>query len=433
MKSLYSFSAKTIDGKEQPLADYKGKTLLIVNTASRCGFTPQYTSLETLYKKYHDQGLEVLGFPANNFLFQEPGSNADIKKFCSLKYNVTFPMFSKISVKGKDIHPLYAYLTKETDFKGGITWNFNKFLVSPEGKVVARFDAKTEPLSPELISKIEGILPKKNSKGARPLFETEKGPGTITVLITGASAGIGYELALRFAREGYRLILVSRNKEKLLRAAGEIREKHGKEPLTLPKDLSRPGSAAQVFLELQSRNTRVDILVNNAGVGMHGLFWDADPQRQFEMMQLNMISLTEMTKLFLGPMLKSGKGKILNVASTAAFQPGPLMAVYYATKAYVLSLTEALAEELKGTGVTASVLCPGPTRSDFQEISGMSNLRLFKLTMMEAAPVADAAYRGLRAGKTLIIPGFINKITPLGARLFPRKIITALVRFFQKK
>jgi glutathione peroxidase len=158
---IYSFSPKTIDGKERPLADFQGKALLIVNTASRCGYTPQYNGLEELYKKYKDRGFEILGFPANNFLFQEPGSDEEIRKFCSLKYNVTFPMFSKISVKGKNIDPLYQYLTKESGMNGDIPWNFTKFLVNPEGKVVARFDPKTDPLSKDVISAIEEALPKK--------------------------------------------------------------------------------------------------------------------------------------------------------------------------------------------------------------------------------------------------------------------------------
>lgn len=156
---IYSFKVKTIDGQEKTLAEYKGKALLIVNTASRCGFTRQYEGLEQLYKKYQGKGLEILGFPANNFMFQEPGSDEDIKKFCSLKYNVTFPMFSKIDVKGKDIHPLYEYLTQETDFKGGVSWNFNKFLISPDGRVTARFESKDEPLAENVISKIESVLP----------------------------------------------------------------------------------------------------------------------------------------------------------------------------------------------------------------------------------------------------------------------------------
>lgn len=158
-KSIHSFTMKTIDGKEKPLSDYKGKTILIVNVASKCGFTPQYEGLQKLYDKYKDHGFQILGFPANNFMWQEPGTDAEIKQFCSLKYNVTFDMFSKISVKGNDIHPLYQYLTKDSGFPGDIAWNFNKFLVGPDGKVIARFGSKTEPLSDELVGQIEKNLP----------------------------------------------------------------------------------------------------------------------------------------------------------------------------------------------------------------------------------------------------------------------------------
>jgi glutathione peroxidase len=157
---VHSFQVAAINGDKKSLSAYKGKVLLIVNTASRCGYTPQYKSLESLYGRYKAQGFEVLGFPANNFLGQEPGTNEEIKEFCSLKYNVTFPMFSKISVKGKDIDPLYQYLTKESGFNGDIPWNFSKFLVGPDGKVVARFDPKAEPLSDEIVQKIESVLPK---------------------------------------------------------------------------------------------------------------------------------------------------------------------------------------------------------------------------------------------------------------------------------
>ena len=160
-KRVYDFKEKTIDGKEVLLADYKGKTLLIVNTASKCGFTPQYKGLEALYEKYKDKGFEILGFPANNFMGQEPGSNEQIKQFCSLNYSVKFPLFSKISVKGRDMDPLYQYLTTESGFNGDISWNFNKFLVNPEGKVVARFGSKTDPLANELIQELEANLPKK--------------------------------------------------------------------------------------------------------------------------------------------------------------------------------------------------------------------------------------------------------------------------------
>ncbi len=160
-KTVYSFKVQTIDGQEKSLADYEGKALLIVNTASKCGYTKQYASLESLYGKYKAQGLEVLGFPANNFMGQEPGTNEEIKKFCSLKYNVTFPMFSKIDVKGNNTHPLYKYLTEESGFNGGISWNFNKFLVGPDGKVAARFDQGTDPMDPKVTAAVESVLSKK--------------------------------------------------------------------------------------------------------------------------------------------------------------------------------------------------------------------------------------------------------------------------------
>jgi len=158
MGGIYDITVNTIDGQPKSLGDYKGKVLLIVNTASRCGFTPQYKGLETLYREYKDKGLEILGFPANNFMGQEPGSNKEIKKFCALKYNVTFPLFAKISVKGPDEHPLYQYLTNAPDFKGPISWNFNKFLVDMGGNVIARFDSKVDPQAPELVKEIEQAL-----------------------------------------------------------------------------------------------------------------------------------------------------------------------------------------------------------------------------------------------------------------------------------
>jgi glutathione peroxidase len=161
-RTVYDFSAVTIDGEKQSLGAYKGKALLIVNTASKCGFTPQYEGLERLYQKYRDRGFEVLAFPENDFMHQEPGSNAEIKEFCSTKYHTSFPLFSKISVKGKAMHPLYGYLTREPKFRGKITWNFNKFLVDPNGKVIARFGSNVEPLSKELTDKLETILPPKS-------------------------------------------------------------------------------------------------------------------------------------------------------------------------------------------------------------------------------------------------------------------------------
>lgn len=156
--SVYDFTMKSIDGKEISLSDFKGKTLLIVNVASRCGFTPQYKGLEELYQRYKAKGFEILGFPANNFMGQEPGTDDEIKSFCELNYQVTFPLFSKISVKGKEIHPLYQYLTAQTDFKGAISWNFNKFLIDSGGNLAARFGSRVEPLSRELTEKLTPLL-----------------------------------------------------------------------------------------------------------------------------------------------------------------------------------------------------------------------------------------------------------------------------------
>jgi glutathione peroxidase len=162
-KSVLEFTMKSIDGNDVKLDIYSGKVLLLVNVASKCGYTPQYQGLESVYKKYKEQGLIVMGFPANNFLWQEPGTNEEIKTFCATKYNVTFPMFAKISVKGDKIHPLYKFLTsKQTDpeFSGAISWNFNKFLVDRAGKVVARFASKDEPESEKVVQAIEQALKK---------------------------------------------------------------------------------------------------------------------------------------------------------------------------------------------------------------------------------------------------------------------------------
>lgn len=161
MTNIYSFTLKNIDGQDVSLATYTGKVLLVINVASKCGFTKQYAGLEALYKKYADKGLVVVGFPANNFLGQEPGSESEIKQFCTLNYGVTFPLFAKISVKGDDQHPLYKYLTsKETDpeFAGDITWNFNKFLIGKDGKILNRFGSKTPPENPELVKAVEEAL-----------------------------------------------------------------------------------------------------------------------------------------------------------------------------------------------------------------------------------------------------------------------------------
>lgn len=156
--NVYDFRVATIDSGPRALSDYRGKVLLIVNTASRCGFTRQYQSLETLYGRYRAEGLEVLAFPANNFMNQEPGTNEEIQSFCSLTYHTTFPLFAKIDVKGKQIAPLYAWLTRKGEFGGDVSWNFTKFLVDRSGAVVGRFDPRTDPLDPRVTARIESAL-----------------------------------------------------------------------------------------------------------------------------------------------------------------------------------------------------------------------------------------------------------------------------------
>ncbi len=156
--ALYSFTMKTIDGNEKKLSDYKGNVLMIVNVASKCGHTPQYKGLEALYEKYKDRGFMILGFPANNFLWQEPGTDSEIKQFCSTKYGVTFDMFSKISVKGNDQHPLYRYLTEESSVPGVVKWNFQKYLVDKKGNVIDKFEPGTEPTDVKVITEIEKLL-----------------------------------------------------------------------------------------------------------------------------------------------------------------------------------------------------------------------------------------------------------------------------------
>ncbi len=254
-----------------------------------------------------------------------------------------------------------------------------------------------------------------------------------TALITGASSGIGYELAKLFAHDGYRLVLVARNNDSLQRVAYEFTHAYGVPVKVIQKDLSLSRSPGEVFDELERELVCIDVLVNNAGFAAYGLFTQTDLEAALAMMHLNMISRTHLTKLFLKKMLAKGEGKILNVASTAAFQPGPLMAVYYATKAYVLSFSEALAHELRGTGVTMSVLCPGPTRTGFQQRAGMEGSKLFNWGVMDAGRVAAIGYRGLMRSKTVIIPGLKNKLLAFSVRFCPRSLAPHIVRMMQDK
>jgi hypothetical protein len=254
-----------------------------------------------------------------------------------------------------------------------------------------------------------------------------------TALITGASGGIGYELALLFAGDGYDCILVARSQNKLKELAERLEREHRVKTLVLAKDLAKPSAVDEIYEEVTAASMHVDVLVNNAGFPVFGPFVETDLQVELEMLQVNVIALTALTKLFLKGMVERRAGRILNLASTAAFLPGPLMAVYYASKAYVLSFSQALSNELHGTGVTVTALSPGPTRTGFQKRGVMEDSRLVQGQIADAASVALAGYRGLMAGKTIVIPGFTNKLIPWVVRLSPRGVVTRVVRRMQER
>jgi len=249
-----------------------------------------------------------------------------------------------------------------------------------------------------------------------------------TALITGASFGIGTELARIFAREGYNLVLVARTGDRLRQLASELEKAHSARSLILASDLSAPGAAAYVLDQTTRAGITVDVLVNNAGFGQFGFFAVNDLEECLQQIQLNVTTLTHLTRLYLPGMIERRSGRILNVASTAAFQPGPLMAVYYATKAYVLNLSEAIANELQGTGVTVTCLCPGPTATEFAKRAGTAGSRLLKFGEMDAHTVAEDGYRALMAGKPLVISGFRNWLAAQSVRFSPRSVVIRVVR-----
>ncbi|HEX3355042.1 MAG TPA: SDR family oxidoreductase [Terriglobales bacterium] len=249
------------------------------------------------------------------------------------------------------------------------------------------------------------------------------------VLITGASGGIGYELAQLFAKDGHNLVLVARSESRLAQVAGELQRQFGISVKAVALDLAAPAAPQQLFDQLQRAGTAVDILINNAGYGKLGEFAEIPIEESLGQIQLNVAALTHLTRLFVASMLERRSGRIMNVASTAGFQPGPLMAVYYATKAYVISFSEALANELSGQGVTVTCLCPGATETGFASRAGNDKSRLFRqLRPMNAKSVALKGYRGLMAGKTLVIPGLKNWLLAESLRVSPRKLVTAISR-----
>jgi short-subunit dehydrogenase len=254
-----------------------------------------------------------------------------------------------------------------------------------------------------------------------------------TALITGASSGIGYEFAQLFAKNGHDLILVARGEAKLRELAQSLASQYNIKATVLPKDLAHPNAPVEIFADLQQQGIEVDILVNNAGFASYGLFHELETAKELEMIQVNVLALTHLARLFLPGMVTRRTGRILNVASTAAFQPGPLMAVYYATKAFVLSFSEAIANELEGTGVTVTALCPGPTASGFQTRAAMQDSKLVQSGLMTTTDVVQQGYSALMQGQTVVIPGWSNKIGALATRFVPRQMTARLVRRMQER
>ena len=248
-----------------------------------------------------------------------------------------------------------------------------------------------------------------------------------TVLITGASSGIGLELAKCFAADGARLVLVARNTPALEALAAELRQKFSLEVRVLTADLGQPETPARIFSELKSAGATVDVLVNNAGFGTHGDFLETSLERQLEMVRVNVAALTHLTGLFLPDMIARRRGGVLNVASTSAFQPGPRMAVYYATKAFVLSFSEAVAEETCGTGVTVTALCPGPTKTNFGKVANFRGSENFLRGAMTAEAVAADGHAAFRRGRVVVISGFPNRTLAFLVRFLPRIVVRKIV------
>jgi short-subunit dehydrogenase len=253
----------------------------------------------------------------------------------------------------------------------------------------------------------------------------EPPPGV--VLITGASSGIGYELSQFFARDGNNLVLVARREKKLDGIARDIRKKYSVQVKIIAKDLSVPQSPDEIYTELKQAGLTVDVLVNNAGFGNYGFFVRNNIHRELESIRLNVSALVHLTSLFATGMVERKKGKILNIASTAAFGPGPLMATYFASKAYVLSFSQALANELQGTNVSVTCLCPGPTETEFNKTAGMPALKISR-SRMSAKKVAQIAYRGLMKKKAVVVPGISNNIMVIASKCLGRSVTASILR-----
>ncbi len=252
-------------------------------------------------------------------------------------------------------------------------------------------------------------------------------------LVTGASTGLGREFALICARDGYDVVLVARSESQLQALGAEIEANLRCKVLVIAQDLTAQDAGRTVFETVARSGFSVEVLINNAGFGLVGRFWELDAARQMQMVQLNIAALTELTRLFLPELIAQRKGRILNVASTAAFQPGPLMAIYYASKAYVVSFSEAVHNEARDFGVTVTCVCPGPTKTEFAERAGMSSSRLFKSGMaMTAKEVAEKGYLAMKAGKPLMITGRMNAAMAFLTRFAPLQFTASMARRFQE-
>lgn len=246
-------------------------------------------------------------------------------------------------------------------------------------------------------------------------------------LITGGSEGIGFELAKLFAKDKNNIILVARNEEKLLKAKNELVDKFNIDVKIIVCDLSKNHAVDKVIKAVDENNLSVDNLINNAGIGSFGAFHEAVDNFENTLINVNIISVTELTKYFLKKMIKEGNGGIMNIASTAAFVGGPKMAMYYSSKAYVLSLTEAIHDEVKDKGIRVSCLCPGPVKTSFQEKAGIKKSDKAKKYLMNASQVAKEGYYGFLKGKAIIVPGVKNKILILGNKLIPRSLSRKII------
>jgi hypothetical protein len=252
-------------------------------------------------------------------------------------------------------------------------------------------------------------------------------------LITGASTGIGREFAYLCAHSGYDVLLTARSQSRLEELASDVRQRTGRKAFPLPIDLADPASPRQLYNQVASLDVAVEVLINNAGFGLVGRFWELDEGEQMQMVQLNMGALTHLTRLFLPDFIARRRGYILNVASTAAFQPGPLMSVYYASKAYVVSFSEALHNEARDHGVKITCLCPGPTTTEFDKRSGASGTKLFKEgKAMSALSVAQIGWEALQTGKPLVVAGGLNALMAFLTRFAPRQLAASIARSMQE-